>query len=716
MDHRLREIERTYSQDPSPKTLQRYNSARERVGLKPFLPVEHLQNLFDDIRVLLGNPEVSDLRGPLEAGRLEFYGNYKGVWYYVQWYSTFGIDSYLEIAKSDIYGDSDDRCIHELTLPANPASNDIILNSDCREAGLSSDFYATLSINQPWVYSAEKLLEFAAVHWADYFDEDNDHLILKERRNRRRNSHSYRRNADEHIRNLERAAAGGDIDAQYRLTRHRIRAGDISNIELATLATAGDLVAKQYLMQRLSDDPDILKFIVGRIYRGEIPADTLDGIHELQKSAILIDDWSDSDYGFLVYWHPGGRNYGPRFMMERWDDPYYPDGEDIPTDAVWTIYQIDIPVDVFAEHTWAEPEQVASSVDESAEELVEQGRDPDVRARIRVLWSMTGYWGLHEFDHYPLELDRAGMLDRYADHVGWAKDHFEEPEPEEPEESFRRNPWSPSDVSRHNKRCGSRPACRRKWPRIANAVLKKSGDEGKAIRIANWQTKRMGLRRNPDDALRQAERAALNDFDSFLRYRAMLARVGRFDDLQLKKGMFAIGFHGGLDFVKSSGQRSTVTVGCYCKWEEDRWTAHLEGRSKQKGTRGATNTFLDYNVLVPPELAGYMEQIRAEHYLRWATDPGDERPGRKHWVTSYPAYQEELYLKLVNTLEELGYRQPHRLPEIECSKGCGRNMGISTPARRRESMCFYCWEKAHKLGDEWLQMQLEDNEGYRKQT
>lgn len=64
---------------------------------------------------------------------------------------------------------------------------------------------------------------------------------------------------------------------------------------------------------------------------------------------------------------------------------------------------------------------------------------------------------------------------------------------------YRRNPWAARDVKRHNKRCADRKACRRKWPKIANAVLRESGDKGKAIRIANWQVKRMGLRRrNPE--------------------------------------------------------------------------------------------------------------------------------------------------------------------------------------------------------------------------
>jgi len=43
--------------------------------------------------------------------------------------------------------------------------------------------------------------------------------------------------------------------------------------------------------------------------------------------------------------------------------------------------------------------------------------------------------------------------------------------------------WNVSDVSRHKK--GLTPAQKRKWTAIANSVLKDSGDEGMAIRIAN---------------------------------------------------------------------------------------------------------------------------------------------------------------------------------------------------------------------------------------
>lgn len=49
-------------------------------------------------------------------------------------------------------------------------------------------------------------------------------------------------------------------------------------------------------------------------------------------------------------------------------------------------------------------------------------------------------------------------------------------------------PWNSSDVSRHNK--GVKGKNRQKWAKIANAVLAKDGDEGKAIRIANAAVER----------------------------------------------------------------------------------------------------------------------------------------------------------------------------------------------------------------------------------
>ena len=44
-------------------------------------------------------------------------------------------------------------------------------------------------------------------------------------------------------------------------------------------------------------------------------------------------------------------------------------------------------------------------------------------------------------------------------------------------------PWTPADVKRHNK-----SADPNKWTKIANAILVKTGNESKAIKIANSKT------------------------------------------------------------------------------------------------------------------------------------------------------------------------------------------------------------------------------------
>lgn len=55
-------------------------------------------------------------------------------------------------------------------------------------------------------------------------------------------------------------------------------------------------------------------------------------------------------------------------------------------------------------------------------------------------------------------------------------------------------PWSPGDVSRHNRSIKS-PKRKAQWSAIANSVLKSSGDDGKAIRIANGVVKKSQSRR-----------------------------------------------------------------------------------------------------------------------------------------------------------------------------------------------------------------------------
>jgi uncharacterized protein YdaT len=51
-------------------------------------------------------------------------------------------------------------------------------------------------------------------------------------------------------------------------------------------------------------------------------------------------------------------------------------------------------------------------------------------------------------------------------------------------------PWSPKDASAKTGKVKSAKG-KRQWAHIANAVLKKTGDEGRAIREANGVAKRM---------------------------------------------------------------------------------------------------------------------------------------------------------------------------------------------------------------------------------
>jgi len=50
-------------------------------------------------------------------------------------------------------------------------------------------------------------------------------------------------------------------------------------------------------------------------------------------------------------------------------------------------------------------------------------------------------------------------------------------------------PWTGSSFRKHNKRLSDVAAAHA--ARIANAVLRESGDEGKAVRIANYQMGRL---------------------------------------------------------------------------------------------------------------------------------------------------------------------------------------------------------------------------------
>jgi hypothetical protein len=224
-------------------------------------------------------------------------------------------------------------------------------------------------------------------------------------------------------------------------------------------------------------------------------------------------------------------------------------------------------------------------------------------------------------------------------------------------------------------------------------------------------------RRNSDRDIRALERQALQgDFEAFLRYRAALAREGHCDQLQLKKGTYLIGFHGGLEYVKTSGKINTVTLACYSQKKGDQWEAFLRGEDQSKGLRQSTEHLSKNSILVPPELAGYMESLREKLY--WDTvDPEGRRFQEadfeyEWWKTDTPRYQEHMYKTLVQVLDDLGYCQQYYLEDVYCDKGCGRLLGLSTPERRLKSMCLYCWKDAVELDDTWLEEQLERSGGH----
>jgi len=50
-------------------------------------------------------------------------------------------------------------------------------------------------------------------------------------------------------------------------------------------------------------------------------------------------------------------------------------------------------------------------------------------------------------------------------------------------------PWTMADAPRHTKAAKSTKA-KSQWSSVANKVLKESGDEGKAVRIANAAVKK----------------------------------------------------------------------------------------------------------------------------------------------------------------------------------------------------------------------------------
>jgi hypothetical protein len=56
-------------------------------------------------------------------------------------------------------------------------------------------------------------------------------------------------------------------------------------------------------------------------------------------------------------------------------------------------------------------------------------------------------------------------------------------------------PWNSSDAKRHNKRAGKSKKRSKQWSAVANSVLEKTGDEGRAVRTANGVVRKSGKRK-----------------------------------------------------------------------------------------------------------------------------------------------------------------------------------------------------------------------------
>lgn len=52
-------------------------------------------------------------------------------------------------------------------------------------------------------------------------------------------------------------------------------------------------------------------------------------------------------------------------------------------------------------------------------------------------------------------------------------------------------PWKPSDAPKKTKKANT-PKEKKQWASVANKVLKSTGDESKAVRIANASIKKRG--------------------------------------------------------------------------------------------------------------------------------------------------------------------------------------------------------------------------------
>ncbi len=119
-----------------------------------------------------------------------------------------------------------------------------------------------------------------------------------------------------------------------------------------------------------------------------------------------IDRFAGSGDIFEGGWVLYKREDGTHFM-EATDGPDQDSGHDEPPPwAKYTVYRVELPEDVYAEHNW---------VGEADPERLSAGKDPDPEVRAMEIETVAETHGWVEFDSYPLELSYRQLRERWDD-------------------------------------------------------------------------------------------------------------------------------------------------------------------------------------------------------------------------------------------------------------------------------------------------------------
>jgi hypothetical protein len=191
MDSEVRRREIAYNVDPSVPTLRSYNIALERAGMHTFLPMEHLQMLFEDITKLLyyrpgrggGDPRLATVDSSGRYGDVDC-SDYRVIQGWCDDFEEVKFDQpYFRVVAYNLYDPSGEHI---------NANIEISRQSIGRTGGTESNFLSifvddsiyllwkarrglpipgspkvlssVLSLHQPWIYSAKDLLMFS---WLD---------------------------------------------------------------------------------------------------------------------------------------------------------------------------------------------------------------------------------------------------------------------------------------------------------------------------------------------------------------------------------------------------------------------------------------------------------------------------------------------------------------------------------------------------------------------